>query len=70
MLVSTQVASMDADVMVTVALLFGLTAAIFIARKARTVAREPVFAAPTFALAGPASVRPAHAHRAVEGGRS
>jgi hypothetical protein len=66
---------MDSDVVITVAFclevfLFGLTAAIFIAREARTVAREPVFAALTFALAGPASVRPAHAHRAVKGGHS
>jgi hypothetical protein len=49
-LVSTQVASMDADVMITVAFclevfLFGLAAAVFIAREVRTGRAE----------AGPAS---------------
>ena len=75
MLVSTQVASMDADVMITVAFclevfLFGLTAAIFISREARAGRTEagPASANVSAAKTGPRAT--AHAHRAVGGAHS
>jgi hypothetical protein len=71
-LVSTQVASMDADVMITVAFclevfLFGLAAAVFIVREARTGRAEagPASANVTAAKTGPRVT--ARAHRAVRG---
>jgi hypothetical protein len=71
-LVSTQVASMDADVMITVAFclevfLFGLAAAVFIAREARTGRAEvgPASANVSAAKTGPRVT--ARAHRTVRG---
>jgi hypothetical protein len=72
MLVSTQFASMEADVMSTVGfwlevLLFGLAAAVFIAREARTGRAEAGPASANVSAAKTGLRVTARAHRAVRG---